>query len=265
MNKDWPDVWKQCFAYDLMEVYGETDADPAYASRYRSRQSETIKTVTSLVKPGATVLDVAAAQGNFTIVMAEAGYRVTWNDLREGLVEYVRAKADGQMIEFLPGDAFKVASGREFDLVLATEIIEHVAHPDRFLERLGHLAKPGGYVVITTPNGRYLRNTLPKFSECSDPSQYESVQFKPNADGHIFLLYPEEIVKLADRAGLRVVWTKLITDFLQAGFCGTGILHQKQALRSLVSIGSGVLKLLPGPVKSRCMTGMVAVLQRPTA
>ena len=33
--------------------------------------------------PGSRIIDIAAAQGNFSLHLAEAGYRVTWNDLRD--------------------------------------------------------------------------------------------------------------------------------------------------------------------------------------
>lgn len=38
------------------------------------------------------------------------------------------------------------------DLVFAGEIIEHTFDPDFFLEEIKRVLKPGGYVVITTPN-----------------------------------------------------------------------------------------------------------------
>jgi 2-polyprenyl-3-methyl-5-hydroxy-6-metoxy-1,4-benzoquinol methylase len=72
--------------------------------------------------------------------------------------------------------------------------------------------KPDGHIVITTPNGEYFRNTLPKFSDSPDPSQYESVQFKPDADGHIFLLHLDGIEQLANRAGLSMKESQLVTN-----------------------------------------------------
>ena len=70
---------------------------------------------------------------------------------------------------------------------------------------------------MTTPNGAYFRNGLPKFSDCADPTVYEATQFKPDADGHIFLLHPEEIRALAVRANLVVDSLNLFTNPLTAG------------------------------------------------
>ncbi len=247
-----------------MEVFGDATADPAYASRYASRRQATLKAVKKVAAPGATVLDVAAAQGNFSIQLAEDGFRVTWNDLREGLIEYVKLKYPKGNFKFRPGNVFEVAEGRYFDLVFATEIIEHVAHPDQFLQRLAEFVAPGGHIVLTTPNGRFLRNDLPRFSECPDPSQYEDVQFKPNADGHIFLLHPDEMDGLAHSAGLKLVELELITDVFEAGFLGTSVLHRRRSLLPLASFGGGIAKRLPTSLRSRVMTGMLAVFERPS-
>jgi hypothetical protein len=45
-------------------------------------------------------------------------------------------------------------------------------------------------------------NALPDITDSSDSTAYESLQFKPDTDGHIFLLHPEEVESLAGRAGL---------------------------------------------------------------
>lgn len=50
---------------------------------------------------------------------------------------------------------FDVPSAIEgsFDLVIASEVLEHVPEPDRFLADLRRRVEPGGRVVITVPNG----------------------------------------------------------------------------------------------------------------
>lgn len=39
-----------------------------------------------------------------------------------------------------------------FDLVIANEIIEHLINPDIFLEEIRRILKPGGSLILTTPN-----------------------------------------------------------------------------------------------------------------
>ena len=221
VQSDWPESWRLSFRYDLLELPGtkvsRRGRDLGYARAYRQRQSRTLAAVARVAPPGSTVLDVAAAQGNFSLALAERDYRVTWNDLREELVPYVRAKYEFGDLRFAAGNALELEFPALFDVVLATEVIEHVAHPDRFITQLATLVRPGGAVVVTTPNGAYWRNTLPRFSECVDPEQFEGVQFRPDADGHIFLLHPDELPLLAERAGLVLHEVELFTNPLTRG------------------------------------------------
>lgn len=225
---NWPDSWKLSYQYDLLEVFG-CEPKSAYSRAYARRRDQTLRLIDKFAYPGCKILDVAAAQGNFSLLLAERGYEVTWNDLRQELAGYVQLKQEYGHIEFAPGNAFDLAENHKFDLVLLTEMIEHVAHPDRLLMQMAQLVKPGGYIIMTTPNGEYFLNSLPRFSNCADPSIYESGQFAPDADGHIFLLHLDEVESLAKAAGLEIVELSLSTNLLTAG-------HLKTA---------GLLKLLP--------------------
>jgi 2-polyprenyl-3-methyl-5-hydroxy-6-metoxy-1,4-benzoquinol methylase len=205
LDPSWPESWRYSHGHDVDSVWPGRSAR-GYRVAYRNRFARAIDYVLAAKPAGGRVLDLAAGQGNFSIVLAELGYQVTWNDLRDDLLGYVKLKTDRTDIRFLPGNLFELPPEQvgRFDAVVATEIIEHVAHPDDFLRKLAGFLEPGGVIVLTTPNGRYFRNTLPRFSDCPDPSQFEALQFKPDADGHIFLLYPDEIVTLAGKAGLKV-------------------------------------------------------------
>ncbi|MFZ1219811.1 MAG: methyltransferase domain-containing protein [Chthoniobacterales bacterium] len=251
---DWPQSWNDSYFYDRSEIYGEI-SHYGYAYAYENRRRETLRLLTEVLSPGARVLDIAAAQGNFSLALAELGFEVTWNDLRADLADYVRSKQERGQIRFAPGNAFELAFPALFDAVLITEIIEHVAHPDDFLVKAAALVRPGGYIVMTTPNGGYFKNTLPKFSECADPAVFESVQFKPNSDGHIFLLHASEIGPLAQRAGLTVEKIKLFTNPLTAGHMKAEQLL-KLLPRRAVSFAEDVTRYLPDALKKRLLVQM---------
>ena len=218
----WLESWKYSYPYDLEEVYGQVRRH-GYAYAYENRRRRTLALVEEVVPPGSRILDVAAAQGNFSLTLAERGYRVTWNDLRADLVDYVKLKHERGDVTFAPGNVFELEFDHPFDCVVATEVIEHVAHPDDFLKKLSRMVRPHGYLVLTTPNGAYFRNALPRFSECEAPSVFESVQFKPNADGHIFHLWPDEIERLAEQTGLTLERRDVFTTPLTSGHVKLGI------------------------------------------
>jgi 2-polyprenyl-3-methyl-5-hydroxy-6-metoxy-1,4-benzoquinol methylase len=251
---DWPQSWKDSYFYDQSEIYGEI-SHHGYAYAYDNRRRQTLRLLTEVLEPGARVLDVAAAQGNFSLALAKLGFDVTWNDLRAELADYVRLKHESGKIEYAAGNAFELAFPALFDAVLITEIIEHVAHPDDFLAKAAALVRPGGYIVMTTPNGGYFKNRLPKFSECADPSIFESAQFKPNADGHIFLLHSDEIEPLARRAGLSVEKIVLFTNPLTAGHVKTEPLL-KVLPRSLVQVAESMTRVLPLAFQRKALVQM---------
>src|SRR5437867_3457598 len=113
-SSEWPESWRLSFHYDRMEVFGE-DPRSGYARQYRTRRDHALALVAKVARPGERILDVAAGQGNFSLALVEAGYRVTWNDLRGELVDYVRAKLDGGDVEFRPGDVFDQTFEEHFD------------------------------------------------------------------------------------------------------------------------------------------------------
>jgi 2-polyprenyl-3-methyl-5-hydroxy-6-metoxy-1,4-benzoquinol methylase len=256
LQETWPESWKTTYPFDLAEIYGE-GGTRGHAYAYQNRFRKTLELITEVLPKGARILDIAAAQGNFSLTLAELGYDVTWNDLRAEIAGYVQLKYEHGKIEFVPGNAFEIVFPSCFDGVLITEIIEHVAHPDDFLAKCSSLVRPGGYVFMTTPNGAYFKNKLPKFSECPDPSVYESIQFKPNADGHIFLLHPDEVEVLANRAGLRLDHFILFTNSLTNGHVKTEPLL-KVLSKTMVDALEQLTDSLPGPVKEKLLVHMAA-------
>lgn len=258
LDSKWPESWKLSHHYDQLEL-GGAEARSGYAYTYDERRRRTLALALRAAPPPAKVLDIAAAQGNFSLALAELGYDVTWNDLRAELADYVRLKHEKGTIHYAPGNAFELGFRECFDIVLITEVIEHVAHPDQFLVEVARMVRPGGHVVLTTPNGAYFRNRLPRFSDHPDPSVFESAQFQPNSDGHIFFLHEDEIRSLAARAGLDTVEVSTFANPLTSG-------HMKSAalLRVLpAGVVKGIEQLTQRmPFRARQHTSLAALLRK---
>lgn len=54
----------------------------------------------------------------------------------------------GETVESLPGPG--PAGGGGYDVVSVFEVVEHVDHPARFLDRVGQFVRPGGWLVMST-------------------------------------------------------------------------------------------------------------------
>lgn len=258
----WHQSWKYSYTYDLLEIYGDNNRS-GYSYAYTNRRKNTLELIQKVAQPGAKILDVAAAQGNFSLTLAELGYEVTWNDLREELIDYVDSKWEFGTIHYVAGNVFDIKFDAYFDIILIAEVIEHVAYPNEFLRKMAQMLKPGGHIVMSTPNGEYFRNRLPKFSDCSDPSKFELVQFQPNSDGHIFLLHLDEIEQLAQQAGLVVVETRLLTNPLTNGHIKLG--HILKILpQAWVNTFERLTRCLPLIVRRKLHTCTVALLALPS-
>jgi 2-polyprenyl-6-hydroxyphenyl methylase/3-demethylubiquinone-9 3-methyltransferase len=102
-----------------------------------------------------SVLDIGCGGGLLCEPMARLGGHVTGIDAAERNVAIARRHAEGQglAIDYRPVTAEAMAeSGAQFDVVLALEIVEHVADVDLFLESAGRLVRPGGLVCLSTLN-----------------------------------------------------------------------------------------------------------------
>ena len=87
--------------------------------------------------------------------MARLGARVTGIDAAERNIgtAALHARGQGLDIDYRQHTAEALAEeGGQYDIVLALEIVEHVADVDLFLASCGRLVKPGGLLFLSTLN-----------------------------------------------------------------------------------------------------------------
>lgn len=103
------------------------------------------------------VLEVACGTGEITLPLASLGCRVTAFDIDRKAVEHVRALIEQRRIPNLTvtvADGRTYDDGRSYDVVVASEVFEHVPDPAALAENVSRRMRPGSYLVLTTPNGR---------------------------------------------------------------------------------------------------------------
>lgn len=205
---------------------------PSYSAFGRMRALLAISEAQTLAPKRA--LEVAAGDGALCACLAESGCDVVANDLRrENLEASIRHLKNHEKISVLPGNLFDLnpADTGYFDLVIACEIIEHVAHAPKFLLQLKQFLRPGGRILLTTPNGALSWNQVPTYSQIKDFTSLEKEQFKPDADGHLFLITPTEMYRLASQAGLTVERIDLWATPFTTGHRGFRHLSKRVGLR----------------------------------
>ncbi len=117
---------------------------------------------------GNQVLDVGAHWLHQALLYAIDGFAVTALDLPATLeIDSVRALAEAHSIRLLPNadleypSALKAIADDTFDIVLFTEVIEHLAfNPVAMWREIYRVMKPGARIVVTTPNYYALRTRV---------------------------------------------------------------------------------------------------------
>lgn len=115
---------------------------------------------------GKKVLDVGCEAGYVSMKIAERGAHITSIDVCEPALEQFRAKIKGkhyeQSITIMNAMAHKMPfEDNSFDVVVCTEVIEHMPEVDTCFAEMHRVLKPGGKLVITFPNENLRRKVYP--------------------------------------------------------------------------------------------------------
>jgi SAM-dependent methyltransferase len=149
-------------------------------------------------EPPGRLLDVGCGAGEFSARFLAAGWRVFGLDLVEGQVlravdRGLRAVV-GEVADSLP---FRAGS---IDLVFAGEIIEHLIDTDGFLAEIRRVLRPGGTVILTTPNLASFENRLRLLL-----GRYpEWVDYRLGSSGHVRAYTPRVLKAQLAEHGLPV-------------------------------------------------------------
>jgi 2-polyprenyl-3-methyl-5-hydroxy-6-metoxy-1,4-benzoquinol methylase len=189
------------------------------------------------------ILDAGCAQATLAMHLAEQGHKVTAVDLREPFLDYAKTRYTHGDIRFIAGNALEMNLDEQFDIVFATQIIEHLVYPQDFVSRLSGLLRPGGRLVITTPNWHYLRNNLPTFTQLGDVTQHEHKQFTADDDGHFFAYTGSELRQVFAGAGLENVAVRYYETPFISGHMKFRYMHYAVSRRILSYFDRAVLAL----------------------
>ena len=126
---------------------GDPDLLNEHLARYRFAQR---------FSAGKVVLDAASGSGYGSAMLGENAEKVFGVDISEEAVDYASAHYASPRVEFQTADCMALPfPAATFDLVVAFEIIEHLAEPEAFLEELKRVLSPTGILLLSTPNRVY--------------------------------------------------------------------------------------------------------------
>jgi 2-polyprenyl-3-methyl-5-hydroxy-6-metoxy-1,4-benzoquinol methylase len=189
----------------LDEVRAELkDAAPdlvKYFETSRPRYEYTL--ALALARSGGRVLDVGCSPGHLAMGLVKAGFEVQGIDLNPAwLAKYARGWAERLRIIHIDieKDSMPFASA-SFDLVIFTEVLEHIAITDPcvVLGEIRRVLRPGGAMVLSTPNVANLSNVVALIR--GDNVFWPPEIFYGSVDRHNREYTPVELVQLVQKAG----------------------------------------------------------------
>ena len=109
---------------------------------------------------GLKILDLGCGNGTLASALHAEGHQVTAVDASADGIELARQRFPGVRFETCSvyDDDFLEIVGKDFDVVVSMEVIEHLYWPRKLIEKASYLLIPGGKFIVTTPYHGYLKN-----------------------------------------------------------------------------------------------------------
>lgn len=140
-------------------------------------------------RPGGRLLDVGCGTGLFLERARDAGYRASGVESNPAAAAAAREKG----FEVFVGGFADLArtAGEEYDVIAMFDVLEHFDDPAGMVERARRLLRPGGGLMITTPNA-------------SRPTPFgrDAFDFPPH---HLTRWFPEVLERFLRGKGFEVV------------------------------------------------------------
>lgn len=177
------------------------------------------KTIIERINDGVKVLDLGCGPGTFLSLLGAIKSNTTAKgvDLDSKQIAFARKlihmQGLGDRIQFgIINDPFKVLPFEDklFDVITMNEVVEHI-HPffaHRMLVEAKRVLKPGGKLLLTTPNYRSHWPVIELFLDRFSPVKYH--------EQHISKFTPQSFVKFIETAGFEI--RAIHTIFILAPF-----------------------------------------------
>lgn len=130
-------------------AFADADTDDAYELKLTPTSSHGQLLGWLAERPAGRVLDVGCSDGRFGALVRAAGHHVVGVDLVK------HADVGDRLDEFVEADldaGLPAQIGRDFDVIVAADVLEHTVDPARLLGELGQRLAPGGSVLVSVPN-----------------------------------------------------------------------------------------------------------------
>jgi SAM-dependent methyltransferase len=140
-------------AAPLRSFYEQPEVPASSGQDRARRQARLLTDVLRDAAAPAAIVDVGCGDGAATILAAQAspGHRIVGLDWSADALRRARSRGLTLVRAEVGPAGLPVASGRA-DVVIMSELIEHLVDPDSALDEARRVLRPGGTLLLSTPN-----------------------------------------------------------------------------------------------------------------
>lgn len=137
----------------LRSFYEQPEVPASSGQDRARRQARILKDVLRDVASPASIVDIGCGDGAATSLAARVnpGHRIVGLDWSADALRHAQSRGLTLLRAEVEPAALPIASGRA-DVVIMSELIEHLIDPDSALEEARRVLKPGGTLLLSTPN-----------------------------------------------------------------------------------------------------------------
>jgi 2-polyprenyl-6-hydroxyphenyl methylase/3-demethylubiquinone-9 3-methyltransferase len=146
------------------------------------------------------MLDLGCGKGAITAYIHAQGHPIIGVDFASDAIEYAHAHFPEVPVHLASAyDDIRAKYG-EFDIVLSTEVIEHLYDPLAYAKTIRSALRPGGLAIISTPYHGYFKNVLIALA-----GKWDDHHTSNRLHGHIKFFSVRTLKALLEAANLAVL------------------------------------------------------------
>ena len=181
--------------------YGYRSPDPGSGDAGRALAARFVALVQAC-GTGLQVCDLGCGNGYLASLLGQQGHDVTGVDASESGIALARTHYQGDHVRFVRAEldaAQPIGDPGSYDVVVSSDVVEHLYRPAALVETAHLLLKPGGTLIIGTPYHGWLKNVA-----IAALGKWDGHHAPLWDGGHIKFFSVATLTRLVEQAGFRV-------------------------------------------------------------
>ncbi|MDO8366385.1 MAG: methyltransferase domain-containing protein [Saprospiraceae bacterium] len=225
---------------------------PTFRNRYQFVKNRLEKYAP---KDSKMALNLGTGEGDYDRMIADHCKELIGCDVNEEDLAHARnLNANVANLRYEPANALDLSySNASFDLIVSCEVIEHVGQPEKMVQEMSRVLRPGGVAIMTFPSREFpiTYDPVNRFWQwIRKPQDQENlISQGAYAFGHDYLIGSADFKKWADHAGFEIIefqgLSRHLVGILEVYW--TGIVQSifKKNSRNVTTDSKGGVKIRP--------------------